>query len=165
MCGKTRTRFFYCQTNIIYLYNSQNGCKFATILPQREACEQQFWPSDMMMYLDTPGVVPDTSRKALIHHLFPHGVHQWISLGRLSVDLSVDQATCEVYVGISAGFIRTDAMCLDCVAGSTLHKPPQGNIRFRCPTLEASQSWAHYATTWRIRSPGEKGKAIVCGSG
>ena len=116
------------------------GADIQRVLPQRDACRQQFWPSNMMLYLDTPGVVPETSRKALIHYLFPHGVHQWISLGRLSVDLSVDQSTFEVYLGLSVEFIRTDAMCLECAAGLTLHKPPQGNIRFRCPPHLSGES-------------------------
>ena len=82
------------------------------------------------------------------------------------MDLSVDPVTSEVYVGLSCEFIRTDAMCLECVAGITLHKPPQENKSSAAPPIFlASQSWAHYANKWRIGSPKEKGADIFCGSG
>ena len=84
-------------------------------------------------------------KKQVMEAMFPPGVHQNVSLGRLSVELSVSPRTSctpyRIYIALQIGFIRTEQYCMCCNAHITLHCPPQEGDerrRFRCtPHLSA----------------------------
>jgi hypothetical protein len=86
-------------------------------------------------------------KKEVMELMFPPGVYQNVSLGRLSVDLSVSPATSRtpyrIYIALHFEFIRTEQYCMCCNAHITLHCPPQegeDKKRFRCPPHLASEA-------------------------
>jgi hypothetical protein len=101
--------------------------------------------SGRLVARDNLVVVGPGLKKQVMEEMFPPGVYQNVSLGRLSVELAVSPPTSRtpyrIYIALQIGFIRTEQYCMCCNAHITLHCPPQerdDQKRFRCtPHLSA----------------------------
>ena len=121
------------------------------------------------LYRDSLVNVGQEYKKKLMQRIFPPGVTKWVSLGRLSVELSVAPVSSCIYVSLVVGFMRTDAWCMCCSAHITLHKPPQerdDQKRFRCsPHLSSEKELAilrERMATWLEKRVGDGYFLRVC---